>query len=130
MAIRDHRTKIKCRLETAYGEWVERIPAWIKWATQEWNEVQFNGVYYEPPEGQGEPGVLSPDAKYTFKWPRPERCAGAEAQRCRARAGGRPAHCLPDTAKCRWQPEHAAGGKPAAPLADSMLARWRAWIAG
>lgn len=28
------RTKIKIRLETAYGEWVERIPAWIKWATQ------------------------------------------------------------------------------------------------
>ena len=28
------RTKIKTRLETAYGELVERIPAWIKWATQ------------------------------------------------------------------------------------------------
>lgn len=28
------RTKVKVRLETAYGEWVERIPAWIKWATQ------------------------------------------------------------------------------------------------
>ena len=28
------RTKVKLRLETAYGEWVERIPAWIKWATQ------------------------------------------------------------------------------------------------
>ena len=28
------RTKIKTRLETAYGEWVERIPAWISWATQ------------------------------------------------------------------------------------------------
>lgn len=27
-------TKVKARLETAYGEWVERIPAWIKWATQ------------------------------------------------------------------------------------------------
>ena len=27
-------TKVKTRLETAYGEWVERIPAWIKWATQ------------------------------------------------------------------------------------------------
>jgi hypothetical protein len=44
------RTKVKTRLETAYGEWVERIPAWIKWATQEWNEIQYNGVYYEPPE--------------------------------------------------------------------------------
>ena len=28
------RSKIKTRLETAYGEWVERIPAWITWATQ------------------------------------------------------------------------------------------------
>ena len=28
------RSKVKARLETAYGEWVERIPAWIKWATQ------------------------------------------------------------------------------------------------
>ena len=28
------RTKVKARVETAYGEWVERIPAWIKWATQ------------------------------------------------------------------------------------------------
>ncbi len=28
------RTKVKARVETAYGEWVERIPAWAKWATQ------------------------------------------------------------------------------------------------
>jgi hypothetical protein len=27
-------TKLKARLETADGAWVERIPAWIKWATQ------------------------------------------------------------------------------------------------
>jgi hypothetical protein len=25
---------VKVRLETSHGEWVERIPAWIKWATQ------------------------------------------------------------------------------------------------
>lgn len=25
---------MKARIETAYGEWVDRIPAWIKWATQ------------------------------------------------------------------------------------------------
>ena len=29
-----HRSKVKARVETAYGEWVERIPAWTKWATQ------------------------------------------------------------------------------------------------
>ena len=28
------RSKVKARLETGYGEWVERIPAWTKWATQ------------------------------------------------------------------------------------------------
>jgi hypothetical protein len=28
------RTKIKCRVETISGSWVEKIPAWIKWATQ------------------------------------------------------------------------------------------------
>ncbi len=67
------RTKIKTRLETAYGEWVERIPAWIKWATQEWNEVQFNGCYYQPEGGKGQPGVLDADKTYTFKYPRPPR---------------------------------------------------------
>ncbi len=108
------RTKVKSRVETAYGEWVERIPAWIKWATQvrlqpperagcchallkcqllptcgkhssvlgtdllklfpqEWNEIQFNGVYYEPPEA-GAPGeVPTFETSYTFKYPRPKR---------------------------------------------------------
>lgn len=77
-----HRTKIKARLETAYGEWVERIPAWIKWATQEWNEIQFNGVYYEPPK-HGAPGEL-PDAEtaYTFKYPRPPRPEALRIYEC------------------------------------------------
>jgi 1,4-alpha-glucan branching enzyme len=39
---------------------------------QEWNEIQFNGVYYEPPE-VGYPGVLEEGKSYTFKYPRPER---------------------------------------------------------
>ncbi len=34
---------MKARIETASGEWQDKIPAWIKWATQEWNEVLFNG---------------------------------------------------------------------------------------
>ena len=66
------RNKIKCHLETCYGEWVMRIPAWIKWATQEWDEVQYNGVYWDPPE-VGAPGEVDPDKKYTFKYPRPKR---------------------------------------------------------
>ena len=31
---------MKARVETAYGEWVERIPAWAKWATQVWAHLQ------------------------------------------------------------------------------------------
>ena len=41
-----HRSKVKSRVETAYGEWVERIPAWIKWATQvgvSWEGVGWGG---------------------------------------------------------------------------------------
>jgi 1,4-alpha-glucan branching enzyme len=76
-----HRTKIKTRLETAHGEWVERIPAWVKWATQEWNEVQFNGVHWEPPE-KGAPGVLEEGKSYTFKYPRPPRPRALRIYEC------------------------------------------------
>ena len=69
------------RLETSYGEWVERIPAWVKWATQEWNEIQYNGVHYEPPK-KGAPGVIEPDAAYTFKYPRPPRPRALRIYEC------------------------------------------------
>ncbi|CAL5225794.1 g8569 [Coccomyxa viridis] len=77
-----HRSKVKARVETAYGEWVERIPAWVKWATQEWNEIQFNGVYYAPPE-QGAPGA-EPDfnTSYTFNYPRPKRPENLRIYEC------------------------------------------------
>lgn len=76
-----HRTKVKCRLETSWGQWVERIPAWIKWATQEWNEILFNGVYYDPPE-VSPPGVLEADKTYTFKYPRPPRPRALRIYEC------------------------------------------------
>ncbi|DBB05355.1 TPA: hypothetical protein ACH3X3_010575 [Trebouxia sp. C0006] len=77
-----HRTKIKTRLETAYGEWVERIPAWITWATQEWNEIQFNGVYYNPSK-KGKPGELpAADTSYTFRYPRPDRPRALRIYEC------------------------------------------------
>ncbi|KAJ9519994.1 hypothetical protein QJQ45_014719, partial [Haematococcus lacustris] len=76
-----HRTKIKCRLEGADGAWVERIPAWIKWATQEWNEVLFNGVHYEPPE-KGAPGEIHPLKSYTFKYPRPPKPRALRIYEC------------------------------------------------
>jgi 1,4-alpha-glucan branching enzyme len=75
------RSKIKIRLETAYGEWVERIPAWIKWATQEWNEIQYNGVYWQPPEA-AEPGVVDAERSYTFKYPRPPRPRALRIYEC------------------------------------------------
>lgn len=28
-----YRTKVKCRVETIDGTWVEKIPAWIRWVT-------------------------------------------------------------------------------------------------
>lgn len=67
-----HGSKVKTRLETAYGEWVDRIPAWIRWATQDAGEVQYNGVYYDPP-ARAPPGELVEGAAYTFRYPRPPR---------------------------------------------------------
>lgn len=77
-----HKSKIKCRIELVDGSWAEKIPAWIKWATQEWNEVLFNGVYYEPPGGKGAPGELSPTKSYTFKYPRPPRPRALRIYEC------------------------------------------------
>jgi hypothetical protein len=49
-------------------------------AAQEWNEIQYNGVYYAPPEGNSAPGELHPNKHYTFKYPRPARCVGSAAR--------------------------------------------------
>lgn len=68
-----HRSVLKCRLEDCDGKWVDRIPAYIKWATQKWDEVQYNGCHWEPPLGKGKPGVLAEGYTYTFKYPRPAR---------------------------------------------------------
>lgn len=76
-----HRSKIKVRLETDGGQWVERIPAWIKWATQEWDQIQFNGVHWQP-ESAGYPGEIHPDKSYTFKYPRPERPKNLRIYEC------------------------------------------------
>jgi 1,4-alpha-glucan branching enzyme len=76
-----HKTKVKARVETAYGEWVDRIPAWIKWATQEWNEIQYNGVHWQPPEA-GAPGEVAEGKAYTWKWPRPPKPAHLRIYEC------------------------------------------------
>lgn len=77
-----HRSLVKARIETAYGEWVDRIPAWIKWATQSQGEVQFNGVYWAPPN-KGQPGQEpSSDATYTFAYQRPPRPRALRIYEC------------------------------------------------
>jgi 1,4-alpha-glucan branching enzyme len=76
-----NRCKIKCRLEGANGSWIERIPAWVKWATQEWNEIQFNGVHWQP-EQIGAPGELHTDKTYTFKYPRPPKPRALRIYEC------------------------------------------------
>lgn len=43
---------------------------------QEWNEIQYNGVYWDPPT-RGAPGEIAPDVGYTFKYPRPPRWVAA-----------------------------------------------------
>ena len=50
--------------------------------SQEWNEIQFNGVFYSPPLGPGEPGVLDAEHSYTFKYPRPNRRAADPWMMC------------------------------------------------
>ena len=47
---------------------------WMLFHTlQEWNEIQYNGVYYEPPKN-GAPGELPTyDTSYTFRYPRPPK---------------------------------------------------------
>ena len=76
-----HRSKVKVRLETDELGTVDRIPAWISWATQEWNEVQFNGCYWDPPTTSA-PGVFEDESKYTFKYERPQRPRSLRVYEC------------------------------------------------
>jgi hypothetical protein len=76
-----HRCRVKCRVELADGSWADRIPAWIKWATQAWNEVLFNGAHWEP-EGESPPGELQPDKRYVFKHPRPPKPRALRIYEC------------------------------------------------
>lgn len=72
---------VAARVEDCNGQWAERIPAWIKWATQEWNEILFNGVYYQPMK-KSPPGVFIPDHIYQFKYPRPARPRALRIYEC------------------------------------------------
>ena len=48
-----HGSRVKVRLEHPGGFSVDRIPAWIRWATQEKGlGAHYNGVYWAPPADQ------------------------------------------------------------------------------
>ncbi|CAI5476756.1 unnamed protein product [Closterium sp. Yama58-4] len=49
-----HGSRVKIRLQKGDGGWVERIPAWIKWATAEPGKMGacYDGIYWDPPANE------------------------------------------------------------------------------
>lgn len=45
---------MKVRLQHPGGWWVDRVPAWIRWATVEANKMgaKYDGIHWDPPQGQ------------------------------------------------------------------------------
>ncbi|KAH7850015.1 hypothetical protein Vadar_026561 [Vaccinium darrowii] len=60
-----HNSLVKFRFKQGDGIWVDRIPAWIKYATVDPTKfaVAYDGVYWDPP----------PSERYQFKFPRPSK---------------------------------------------------------
>ncbi|KZV21055.1 1,4-alpha-glucan-branching enzyme 1, chloroplastic/amyloplastic, partial [Dorcoceras hygrometricum] len=60
-----HYSRVKFRFKHGNGIWVERIPAWIKYATQDPTRfaAPYDGVYWNPP----------PSERYEFSYPRPSK---------------------------------------------------------
>lgn len=57
-----HGSRVKIHLETQDGSWVDKIPAWIKFAVQAPGNIPFDGIYYDPPK----------EEQYEMKWSRPD----------------------------------------------------------
>eukprot|EP00879_Flechtneria_rotunda_P011602 GHRR01012119.1.p1 GENE.GHRR01012119.1~~GHRR01012119.1.p1 ORF type:complete len:733 (+),score=193.09 GHRR01012119.1:150-2348(+) len=49
-----HNSRVKIRLQSFHDWWVDRVPAWIKYATVPEGEMgaKYNGVYWDPPRGE------------------------------------------------------------------------------
>ena len=49
-----HNSRVKIRLQSWQEWWVDRVPAWIKYATIPEGEMgaKYNGVYWDPPRGE------------------------------------------------------------------------------
>ncbi|XP_073275116.1 1,4-alpha-glucan-branching enzyme-like isoform X2 [Primulina huaijiensis] len=60
-----HNSRVKFRFKHGNGVWVERIPAWIKYATQDPTRfaAPYDGVYWNPP----------PSERYEFNHSRPPK---------------------------------------------------------
>jgi 1,4-alpha-glucan branching enzyme len=62
-----HGSRVKIRLQHPGGWWVDRLPAWIKWATVPEGVMgaKFDGIHWDPPAAE----------KYSFKHSRPEKAS-------------------------------------------------------
>ncbi|XP_056177126.1 1,4-alpha-glucan-branching enzyme 1, chloroplastic/amyloplastic-like isoform X2 [Syzygium oleosum] len=60
-----HKSRVKFRFKHGNGVWVDRIPAWIKYAIVDPSRfaAPYDGVYWDPP----------PSERYQFKYPRPPK---------------------------------------------------------
>ncbi|XP_047325240.1 1,4-alpha-glucan-branching enzyme-like isoform X1 [Impatiens glandulifera] len=58
-----HNSRIKFRFKHNNGVWVDRIPAWIRYAAADPTKfaAPYDGIYWDPP----------PSERYQFKFPRP-----------------------------------------------------------
>lgn len=59
-----HGSRVKIRLQHPGGWWVDRLPAWIKWATVPEGVMgaKFDGIHWDPPANE----------LYTFRHTRPQ----------------------------------------------------------
>lgn len=60
-----HGSKVKFRFKYSNEKWVDRIPAWIRYATVDPSQfgAPYDGVYWDPPSSE----------RYEFKYPRPPK---------------------------------------------------------
>ncbi|KAI3734510.1 hypothetical protein L6452_13980 [Arctium lappa] len=60
-----HNSRVKFRFKHSNGVWVDRLPAWIKYATVDSTRfaAPYDGVYWDPPASE----------RYEFKYPRPPK---------------------------------------------------------
>ncbi|PNW82693.1 hypothetical protein CHLRE_06g289850v5 [Chlamydomonas reinhardtii] len=48
-----HRSRVKVRLQHPHGWWMDRVPAWIKWAAAEQRmDAKYDGIYWDPPAAE------------------------------------------------------------------------------